>query len=424
MRPVVKPLLAVALALALAGVASCSDDNPETTESVPDTSPNSGDTEPPATAAPRQSDGVLTIGVLLPQTGPGAPIGIPGSAAASSAVAAINDAGGVLGEGVVLVTGIDEGETLEQAGAAVQQMLDADVDAIVGPGSSAVALEYLDDLMSAGVLTCSPTANALALEDFPDRDLFFRTITSDSRTADGIALQAARTGVSSATVVYVDDGFGRPMARAVMDAMRNREVQLREEIPLTETSDYAEIAAGLAESDPGPGTIILIADSEHGWAFLNELQAVLPQPPAIIVNDALRSPPSAEQVAALPEAFRLAIEGVSPLGSPGSDEPAGPFATNSFDCVNLIALSALAASTDDPEAIAAAVDSVANGGAGCPTFAECAAQMADGRNILYTGPRQRFSIGRDGDPDLAQLMLFRFDDSGLANDAGPVRITD
>ena len=50
--------------------------------------------------------------------------------------------------------------------------------------------------------------------------------------------------------------------------------------------------------------------------------------------------------------------------------------------------------------------------------------MADGRNILYNGPRQRLSIGEDGDPDLAQLMLFKFDETGLSYDSGPIRITD
>ena len=102
MRPVVKPLLAVVAAVA--AVTACSDDNPETAEPTPETTAaNTGDTESPATTAAHESDGVLRIGVLLPQTGEGAAIGSPATAAASYAVTHINEAGGVLGEDVGIV---------------------------------------------------------------------------------------------------------------------------------------------------------------------------------------------------------------------------------------------------------------------------------------------------------------------------------
>src|SRR3990170_3963098 len=97
MRPVVKPLVAVALALA--GVASCSDDDPDAASSAAETTTaTTSETEPPGTDAQRESDGVLKIGVLLPQTGEGAAVGIPSTTAASNAVDLINAAGGVFGE--------------------------------------------------------------------------------------------------------------------------------------------------------------------------------------------------------------------------------------------------------------------------------------------------------------------------------------
>ena len=418
MRPVVKPLLAVA---AIVVTAACDDDKPESRVSVPDTT-RSDETSIATTEPARVTDGVLTIGVLLPQTGVGAALGIPGTTAASLAVNEINEAGGVFGADVRLVRE-DEGDTLDTAQGAIDRLLDQDVDAIVGPASSLVALEYLDELMEAQVVTCSPLATAMALDEFPNRDLFFRTIASDSMAADGIALQAQRTGVTTATVVYIDDAFGRPFARKVIASLNNRQVEVRPDVPLNAGDpDYRDDASTIAESEPG--TIVLIADSNRGWAMLAALADVFDEPPRIVVNDAMRQPPSAEQVATLPEVFRTAIEGISPLGTPGSNEPVGPFATNSYDCVNVLALAAVQAGTDEPTAVAAEIRQVASRGAGCNDFAGCAERIDDDRDIDYNGPRNRFSIGATGDPGLASLMLFGFDETGIAGDLGAVIIPD
>lgn len=418
MRPLVKPLLTVGAAVMVVTTA-CTDDASTADDTVPDTAQAS----PSETTEPtRESDGVLTIGILLPQTGEGSSIGNPGIAAATQAVNEINNAGGVLSGPIRLVIA-DEGTTLEDAQAGVDTLLSQNVDAIVGPGSSLVALDVLDQLMAAGVVTCSPTATSMTLDDFPNRELFFRTIPSDSLAAEGIAVQAGRTGVTAATVVYLDDGFARPIARAVRAALLENSIDPNPDVPLKPAGDdYAEVAQRLETSEPG--TIIVIADSEHGWAMLSAMAEVFDDPPTIIVNDAMREPP-AELVAALPETFRTAIQGVSPLGTPQNldDEPTGPFATNSYDCVNLIGLASLVADSDQPAAIAAEIRRVANEGAGCASFKDCVEAIDAGRgNIDYEGPWHRVTISAKGDSVPAYLMLFRFADSGIAADAGTSRI--
>ena len=75
----------------------------------------------------------------------------------------------MLGQHVEIVEGFDEGDGPATARDAVADLIDEDVDAVIGPASSTVALATLGDLMRAGILTCSPTATALALDDFPDR---------------------------------------------------------------------------------------------------------------------------------------------------------------------------------------------------------------------------------------------------------------
>ena len=125
-------------------------------------------------------DGQLVIGALLPLTD--TLLGEPMAAAVQTAVDRINAAGGVLGQRVRLVV-TDEGSSTATATASIQTLLDSDVDAIIGPASSLVALSTLDELVTAGKVVCSPTASALALDDFPDSDLFFRTVPSDSLQA-------------------------------------------------------------------------------------------------------------------------------------------------------------------------------------------------------------------------------------------------
>ena len=63
------------------------------------------------------------------------------------------------------------------------------------------------------MLACSPTASALALDDFPDDGLFFRTVPSDSMQAAAIVQVAEQTGVPSVIVVYVDDALRTPALR-------------------------------------------------------------------------------------------------------------------------------------------------------------------------------------------------------------------
>ena len=83
-------------------------------------------------------DGQLKIGVLLPSSGAGDTIGEPMILAVAMAVQDINDAGGVFGRDVLYVTK-DEGTTSITAAKAFDDLIDAHVDAIVGPASARIA---------------------------------------------------------------------------------------------------------------------------------------------------------------------------------------------------------------------------------------------------------------------------------------------
>ena len=85
--------------------------------------------------------------------------------------------------------------------------------------------------LAGGVLTCSPTATALALTTTPDSDLFFRTAPSDSLQAIGLAQLAEQTGARTAAVAFLDDVYGRPLARGHHLRTARTPVEVDDQVP-------------------------------------------------------------------------------------------------------------------------------------------------------------------------------------------------
>ena len=96
----------------------------------------------------------------------------------------------------------------------------SNVDAIIGPASSLIALEVLDELMADGSWCARPRLRRSRSTTIPIVDLFFRTVPSDSLTAQAMAAAALNTGVDSYAVVYLDDQFGRPFAQQTIEPAR------------------------------------------------------------------------------------------------------------------------------------------------------------------------------------------------------------
>lgn len=399
------PLLASAIALAVALTGCSGGDDDATTTTIEATT---------TTIRPSvETDGRLVIGVMVPSSDP--PISEPMQAAVDTAVARINAAGGVL-DGPVEVVVAEEGETAASVADAVQTLIDADVDAIIGPASSLVALGSLDEIASAGKLACSPTASAMALDDFPDNGLFFRTVPSDSLQARAIAQAADQTGAQRATVVYVDDAYGRGLADAVSDALQPGAISVVDAIPFRATDDLGDQVTRLIESDAQ--VAIVLANADDGTLFLSELDtADTAAITHVFVNDAMRNPPTPQRIADLDPTFRGKIVGLAPQAeSPDPAvpfDPPGPFAANAYDCVNLIALAAIVAGSDAPRAIADQMSLVSSSGSPCRTFEGCVAETEKGLQINYDGPSGLTEIqARQGDPARAIFDRFTYDETG------------
>jgi branched-chain amino acid transport system substrate-binding protein len=392
-------------------LAACSPGAPEATPST--TSPA---TIASTTTLPRASDGRLMIGVLLPSTGSGAQIGSPLISAVRNAVDIINEAGGVLGQPVVLVEA-DEGGSSSSAAAALDTLLAQGVDAIIGPASSLNALAVASSAVAAGIPMCSPTATAIALDDFPDNGLIFRTIPSDSLQAVAIAKSAELTGIPRVSMAYIDDVYGRAFARAVADELQFRNLQLVDRVAFAASdSDLTDNVTTLFSQDPG--VIIVLADADTGARILAEIgiNAAVRRPavPRILVNDAIRMARSSQLLRDLPNRVRTQILGISPLSVPTDTNGfSAPFAAHANDCVNLIALAAERSGSDDPLRIASSVAGVSVGGSVCVSFEDCRNRLELGLQIDYVGASGPLRLSsRTGDPTLGLFQRFTFDFEG------------
>jgi len=421
-------LRSAALAAALVIATACSDDG--------------GTVAPTSTVAARTptteaaDDGILRIGVLLPRSGAGGPLGEPLMQAVDLAVAEINADGGVNGTPVELVIA-DEGDAIATAAKGAAELLEAKVDAVVGPASSRIALGVLGSFVDEGVFTCSPTATAIALSDFPDDRFFVRTIPSDALQAVAMAELIEGAGVSSAAVMAPDDDFGRPYADALAGSLTRRGITVNAQV-LYGASDGGYDSAVAQALLTTPGAIALVGNAVNGRQMLAAVDRIVPEGLPVVVNDALRRATAVD--ANPPVAANADIAGTSPRAAPAQyatwfspafasflgvavSDAMASFAANAYDCVNLIAIAAEAAGANAAVPIADNVRDVSSGGASCGNFPTCRLFLDEGRNIDLNGASGPLELDVEGDVSVGLFDRFRFDESGRDIPVGEVQVS-
>ncbi len=377
-----------------------------TGDTSPGTAPTTSVGVATTTVPERSNDGTLVIGIYLPITGAGSDLGVPMVAAVEDAVEQINAAGGVFGRDVLLE------RTDEGAGTGPGQLLADGVDAIVGPASSLTALARLGPAVDAqtGVVVCSPSATALALDDYPDNGFLFRTVPSDSLQMAAIARRVERTGTTSAAVGYLDDRYGRGLHEAFRSVLASGVELVAEEGFSGDEEDLSGAAAALLASNPG--VVVVLGDASDGGRLLSALDEATDDPPLVIINDSIRE--ARQTIQTLDPTFRSRVTGVAPLARPlGSDTTEGFFTAHAVDCVNLIALAAILASSDAPKSIRGQIANASSSGQPCASFEACALLLEQRLAIDYNGNSGSAALSNaTGDPSQARFEIFQFDETG------------
>jgi branched-chain amino acid transport system substrate-binding protein len=232
-----------------------------------------------------------------------------------------------------------------------------------------------------------------------------------------------QTGETSASIAYVDDGYGRPFQEKLQAALRRRGITVSDAVGYAVDDDaFTTEAARLVT--PHGGAIALIGDEDAGSRMLGALaQAIGDGPRDVVVNDSLRQPWSLSLLASVKDGERSHIVGVSQsvltqdpdlLRLVTAEDPAatGLFAAQAYDCANLFMLAAQQANSTQPAVLASVIPDVSTGGSRCLTFVQCKELLEDNRNINYEGPDGALAIGSNGDPESGVFDQFAFDSGG------------
>ncbi len=436
-------LLAVLFALSLVAAACGSDsagtDEPsESTEESTDTSteeePMDDEEEPmddeeeamddeesmddhsTAPSCTGESDGVLTIGGLLPETGNLAFLGPPEFAGAELAVQEINAAGGVNGADVVWSPG-DSSDNGDVANLTVDRHLAEGADVILGAASSGVSFTVIDKITGNCKIHFSPANTSPDFTDYDDDNLYFRTAPSDVLQGRVLADLIAQEGSATVGIMALQDPYGEGLLNFTQipleeqgaevvesftydpgaqnfDAEVNRMVAADPDaIVVIGFDESSQILTGLFENGMTPDVKkIYLVDGNIG----NALGANFSEPGTL--SGVKGTLPAAE----ITSDFEARLLEVDPELQ---DFSYGP---ETYDAVIITALASAVAGTDDPAAVAAVMNGVTRDGEKCTSFADCLALIDAGTDIDYDGPSGPQAFGPAGEPTEASFAILSY----------------
>ena len=148
---------------------------------------------------------------------------------------------------------------------AAEQMINSDkVDAIVGGSCSDTTIAILEEItVSNGVLMISPSATSPTLSTIEDNGLFFRTVPSDSRQAEVMAMILKNRGVNSIAVTYIDNHYGKGLADWLQLAYEASGGTITAVVPHKDgKSNYISKANELAVA--GGELLVVLSYPDHG----------------------------------------------------------------------------------------------------------------------------------------------------------------
>ena len=409
----------VLIAFALLATACGGDDEPATTSAptteAPTTAAPTTEAPAPTTTEPTTEtteaegfqplyDGELTIGYVLPQTGG---LSVIIDALAKAVEMGIDEAMQAGNVNIRLIP-TDSGTDAQVASAAVEQLINDEVDAIIGPASTGISLSVIDRITGSQIPMCSPSNTGAIFTTYDDGGYYFRTAPPDNLQGQVHGDLITEAGASSVAIAFRSDEYGRGLANAVKDQLEANGVTVPAFIEFdgNGTSFDAE-AAQIAAA--GVDAISLIPFAE-GAAFV---QALIEAGDAIDPNNL---------------AVLEGVRGTYPSLAPPDGEatftdrfaafaPDTPtiFSSHSFDCATILILAAEAAGSTNSVDIAAAVNDVTRGGEKCSSYAACHALLQSGADIDYDGASGPLDFVDAGEPGAGAYDLFTYDAEGNAN---------
>ncbi|MBU1588235.1 MAG: ABC transporter substrate-binding protein [Actinobacteria bacterium] len=377
---------------------------------------------PEETAGP-VTDYTLKIGTALPQTGNLAFLGPPEEAGVAYAASQINAATADTGLTVDVTYG-DSGNTDNKAyETEIPRLLGAGVSAIIGAASSGTSLQFIDQVVGAGVIQFSPANTSDAFTTYDDDGLYFRTAPSDTLQGEVLGNLIAEDGNQTLGLIVLNDSYGTGLAKYVTEAFEAAGGTVVA-APTYNTGDTvfdSQISEVLAAA---PDAIALITFDEVS-TILPGLFGKFPSDKLYFVDGNLKNFGDAFAAGSLTGAKGtlpgLSIDSIKSFtdeldafvaseGTPALEDYS--YAAESFDATILLALASLAAGgSTDGKTIAAKLQEVSGGsgdGEKCTTFADCAAIIVGGGVADYDGISGPITFDEVGDPTEASIGIYQY----------------
>ncbi|GAA3923655.1 ABC transporter substrate-binding protein [Microbacterium invictum] len=381
-----------------------------------------GGTPAPTDDAPDPVDRAeltLSIGTVLPQTGSLAYLGPPEEAGVGLAAAEVNEAAkGITVEVEYGDSGDPDNKAYETT---VPRLLGMDVQALVGAASSGVTKLFLDQAVSAGVITFSPANTSPDFTAWDDDNLYWRTAPSDLLQGEVLGNLIAEDGHATLGIIYLNDAYGTGLEAALTETFEGTggEVVASESYNVGDTNFSAQVSSISAQN---PDAIAVIGFEETSTIVPTFVNDGFPGGNFYFVDGNISQwgadmPVSIEGSKGTQPGPVLADDFQERLTAQWAEQSGGKelvdfnYAAESYDAVVLMALAALAANSSDAADIAGKLQEVSGGsgeGEKCLSFADCADIILDGGVADYDGYSGGVKFDDAGDPTEATIGIFQY----------------
>jgi branched-chain amino acid transport system substrate-binding protein len=379
-------------------------------------------------------NGSLELGQLASQTGPLSSIVQSLTVPVTMAVDEINAGGGVLGKPVTYTVADDATDPNVGSEALEGLLEDSKVDAIMGPTSSGITLNILEEVRRRGVLVCSGSNTSAELSTTNSRGFYFRTTPSDRLQGPALGELVLKEGRKKVGILARRDTYGLGLARSVKRTL------VRGHAKVVADVSYDPDATGFDREvqkvvDKKPDAVIALGFESDGSDIVRTLIAkgLSPQQFPIYTADGMRTNAFPTLLDPNNPAAATGIKGTSPATQPaGVQHPfldafsatgIDPiYSSFYYDCTVLTALAAEKAKSDDPAKMKKVFAANTKGKEQCKTFADCKRLIDAGKTISYQGASAAFKhMNKFGkfEPNAGVYEVWTFDQTGRDVTAPP-----
>ena len=325
----------------------------------------------------------------------------------------VNQAGGVLGVQMIIVTG-DTATNPAQGVIAARALVDVEgAVAIVGALASGVTLAVAQSVtVPKQRLLISPASTSPAITVLEDDDFLFRTTVSDAAQGVVLARLAQEIGYETAGIMFINNAYGEGLADQFEETFVSLGGRVTRKVPHedsqpTYTSELEKATEGdpdvlLAISYPDQAEVYLreSLDGEYSNTFLFVDGTKSPEMMEVVGWDALEGMLGTAQGSPDSPSLREFQRSYAVVHGRG---PVNPFIAENYDAAVLIALAAAkAGTTTDSVAIRDALRSIANPpgeavGPGVEGIKKALMLIAEGKDINYQGAAGTVDFDENGD---------------------------